>query len=252
MFLCSCKPEKYVPVERTDEEIYNTAMSYITQGNYELAYGAFMSIKSYDKASEALQYFQYLPGVIIEREPEDKDKKDLDVTTFTYDSVGNITLKNVTIASVSQGMENFTYDAGLLKTSTLTDINGKTTVSKYTFDGDGKLQDVFITDPNENFIKKAYKYNENGKVASETKTDIDGSIVTGVYKYGEDGKLVSKVLYKGPEGSTEMVMKYEYSYNDQGLITKATKTVGGKVSTIEYGEYKLFYMPEYRDIMLYY
>lgn len=250
--LCSCNDEPAEPVARTDEEIYNTAMGYVSQGSYELAYAALLSIKSYDKAAAALQDFYYLPVLMTEKEADDKEKKDYDITSFTYDKSGNITMKNTVIEGQSQGFETFSYEDGLLKYSTLMDIEGKKGTSKYTFDGDGKLIEVFITDSNENFAKTEYKYDEDGKLSEEIATDFDGSVVTSKFSYGENGKILSKLSYKETDDNTETVMKCEYTYNAQGLLSTATKTAGDKKTTVEYSGHKLYYMPEYRDIMLYY
>lgn len=253
VLLCACgETGSAVATPRPTEETYNLAMQNISKGQYELGYSALLSIKSYDKAAEALADFVQLPVSIAERKKGETNSANYEITNFIYDSKGTLTDIKILKNDMVTGLKTFKYEEGLLKTSIYTTPTGKKDTLTYTFDGNGKLVETLLKDKDENFSRTVYEYTSEGKIYKAIKTDYDGTVFTDEYSYGDNGKIRLKYTYKEKDGVRETVGKVEYNYNDRDLVINATKTVGDDVSEMSFSGYRLFYIPDYKDIMLYY
>lgn len=237
---------------RPTEEAYNLAMKYISQGNYELGYSGLLAIKDYDKASEALKNFKFLPGKITTRIKGETNPDNYHITEFTYGANGLILGRSFTESKVVVAAETFNYEEKLLKTSDLKHQGKIDYTASYTFDGDMKLIEIFYKDKDENFAKVTYKYDEQGYVSKEEKTDYDGTVTMSNFVFNSSGQILSKHSYQTIDGEEKLISKCGYTYNDKGVLIGGTLTKGDKVTEIGYSEYRLFYNPDYVDLMMYY
>jgi len=254
--LCACNKEKSVipPVAtpRPVEETYTLAMFYISQGNYEMGYAALLSINTYEKAAEALKHFYHLPEQIAMRAKGETNPENYDYIKFSYGKNGLIMGRNFLESNTLVGSETFKYEDGLLKTSEFKGKGLKAYTSTYTFDGEGRLFEVLLKDEDENFAKLSYKYDESGKVREEEKTDYDGTVTVSEFVYGKNDKVSVKRSYREVDGERKLVLKCEYTYNDKDILTGGTMTEGDKVTELGYSSNRLYYNPDYTDLMMYY
>ena len=251
---CGSKEDKSpaVATPRPAEETYNLAMYYVSQGKYEIGYASLLSIKDYDKAAEALADFRFLPGQITMSAKGETNPDNYDVINFSYAKGGLMLEKVQTKAGALISKEVFRYEKNLLKTS-LFEGKGMTAYdSSYTFDGEGRLIEVFLKDADENFGKIIYKYDSEGNVETEEKTDFKGVVTVSKFSFDNDGKLTEKRSYQTVDGAEKLVSKCEYTYSDKGVLNGAELTAGDKVTEIGYSANRLFYNPDYSDLMKFY
>ena len=254
--LCACSSkesgEPALATPRPTEETYNLAMYYVSQGNYEMGYAALLTIKDYDKAAEALEDFHYLPGQIATRAKGETNPDNYDIMTYSYGNGGLLLERTLTESGITISTEVFKYEDDLLKTSSYSGNGLASYESSYTFDGEGRLIEVFKKDKEENFGKIVYTYDSKGNVVTEEKTDFKGVVTLSKFSFDKDGKLTDKRSYQTVDGAEKLVSKCEYIYNEKGILHGAELTVDGKVTEIGYSSNRLYYNPNYRDLMLYY
>ncbi|MBE7064414.1 MAG: hypothetical protein E7384_01190 [Ruminococcaceae bacterium] len=254
--LCACGSEESekpaLATPRPAEETYNLAMYYVSKGNYEMGYAALLSISDYDKAAEALENFYHLPGKMAERKAGETNPDNYDITMFSYGKGGIILERSYHESGVMTAAERFTYENGLLKTSEFRSNGDKKFTASYTFDGEGRLYEIVMKDAEENFAKKDYKYGTSGKVTEETITDFDGTVTINKFSYNKNEQLSVKRSCRIKDGEETVIAEYEYIYNEKGVLIGADKTADGKKYDVGYSEHRLFYNPDYSDLMLYY
>lgn len=256
MCLCSCGSESgsksALATPKPTEDAYNTAMYYISQGNYELGYSGLLAIKDYDKASEALKHFVFLPGKVATRVKGETNPDNYHITEYSYGANGLIIGRSFTESTIVIANETFTYEGDLLKTSVFKGDGLREYTASYTFDADMKLIEVFYTDTDENFARTTYKYDGNGYVSKAEHTDYDGNVTVNNYVFDSKGQILSKHSYEIVDGEEKLISKCEYIYNDKGVLIGGVLTKGEKVTEIGYSEHRLFYNPKHSDLIMYY
>ena len=173
------------------------------------------------------------------------------VTTYAYDTFGNVLTKTVTVGNVSRS-ESYTYENGrFVKThkdvlgqvttsvydpvsgllSSKTDINGD--VTSYTYDGFGKIKTMSQSSASDNSISTGWTWS-NGSPANSmvlrTETTGDGQVVKTWYDAMGREIQTSHKNFSGKEVYTTT------SYDAQGRAIKVSEPYfsGGASSSVQY------------------
>ena len=173
------------------------------------------------------------------------------VTTYAYDTFGNVLTKTVTVGNTSRS-ESYTYENGrFVKThkdvlgqvttsvydpvsgllSSKTDINGD--VTSYTYDGFGKIKTMSQSSASDNSISTGWTWS-NGSPANSmvlrTETTGDGQVVKTWYDAMGREIQTSHKNFSGKEVYTTT------SYDAQGRAIKVSEPYfsGGASSSVQY------------------
>lgn len=173
------------------------------------------------------------------------------VTTYTYDTFGNVLTKTVAVGNTSRS-ESYTYESGrFVKThkdvlglittsvydpvsgllSSKTDINGD--VTSYTYDGFGKIKTMSQSSASDNSISTGWTWSNGSPAYSmvlRTETTGDGQVVKTWYDALGREIQTSHKNFSGKEVYTTT------SYDAQGRAVKVSEPYfsGGASSSIQY------------------
>ena len=225
-----------------NEVNYNTAVAYLSEGKYAEAYAILVDLGDYKDVADHLARLRYIPtkttykvsGEVIATLTATLGANKLPATmvgtygdssetaTYTYDEAGRIVGLSYTdgehVSSVA-----ITYDA-----------NGNETLRTYYEDGvvsyaDGQayndagllVEVYYIDEEGTHHTEYTYAYDAAGNLVSEVE-HMDEEEYETVYTYDAAGKLIKKEYteYGGYVG------REEYTYNDKGLLAKATHYYG--------------------------
>ena len=221
-----------------NEVNYNTAVAYLSEGKYAEAYAILVDLGDYKDVADYFARLRYFPTKV------DYKVSGEVIATLTA-TLGANKLPTTMVGTYGETSETATYtynEAGRIvgvsyvdgaHTSSIAityDANGNETLRTYYEDGvvsyaDGKvyneaglLVEVYYTDEEgAHHTEYTYAYDAAGNLVSEVQ-HMDGEEYETVYTYDAAGKLIKKEIteYGG------YVTKEEYTYNDKGLLAKAT------------------------------
>ena len=225
--LCGCSRIALLPQEDADlQQTYTKACDLLKEGKLEEAYPLFLALGDYKDSAVHASKFTYLPIEILAQDDgfgeEPVDYK----TTYSYDEKGHLLKgKGEYINGEGPGYsEEHTYQDGLLIKSQLSSEAGESTIT--------------------------YEYNDQGQCLKEVGF-TDGANVGGITLFTyENGlrKTATVRSYMGIDTATyETEEPYHqstitYTYNKQGLCTKAEEGFGENsifTYTVEYNSFNL-------------
>ena len=237
IFLCfvSCNPAIHQQAQDESEKQarYNEAFTLIDKGDYTAAYEIFSELGNYRDAKEQLSHFQYVPvkrlitcgdlvivgeitlnnfnlPIQIEDRPSSiVDQTDKQIFNFTYDKVGNLTQKIVTMEYGS-------------------------TVYDYTYDKENRLTQEVCTFSDGRVNRYQYSYEEQGNLIEKIDYYGDGSVRVREYQYDSYGKITEESeKYTSDDFIYET--KYTRTYDPLGNLTKEIQTHSdGKTSGFDF------------------
>ncbi len=212
LLLCSCGRLVSLPMEDTElQPTYAKACDLLKEGKMEEAYPLFLSLGDYKDSALHASKFAYLPTEILAQDDGFGEEIAYYKTTYSYDEKGRL-LKGEGAYTKEEGpgySEEHTYNKEglLLKTKTLSEA-GDSTVT--------------------------YQYNEQGQCLKEIGF-TDGANVGGITLFTYENGLRKTATVRSYLGIDTAAYETEepyhqstvtYSYNDQGLCTKAEENTG--------------------------
>lgn len=255
-----------------DTQLYNRALSLISEGSYEDAYAILLSLKDYAPAKKKLKNFSFAPSSMtmtttvatgkgtetteaISHYKYDKSGNILSISNengtfyFEYDSNGNI-LTGYDILNPSESIiYTYTYKNGRVSTVTYA-----YTEKTYEYDSKGNIFKITTADSLydiEETETYSYTYYGNGRIEKVTVTDSANYIME--YHYDSDGKLTKHAAANNEyypeialtyEGGRLVSMKafydstpiyiYEYTYNTDGALIEGRFTMSSTTDEITY------------------
>lgn len=225
--LCGCSRIALLPQEDADlQPTYTKACDLLKEGKLEEAYPLFLSLGDYKDSALHASKFTYLPTEILAQDDGFGEEIAYYKTTYSYDEKGHL-LRGEGAYTKEEGpgySEEHTYQEGLLIKSQLSGEAGESTIT--------------------------YEYNEQGECIKEIGF-TDGANVGGITLFTyENGlrKTATVRSYMGIDAANyEQQEPYHtfqktYTYNEQGLCTKAEEDLGENgifTYTVEYNSFNL-------------
>lgn len=212
LLLCSCSRLVSVPQEDAElQPTYVRACDLLKEGKLEEAYPLFLSLGDYKDSALHASKFAYLPTEILAQDDGFGETMAYYKTTYSYDEKGRLL----------KGEGAYTKE------------EGPGYSEEHTYDKEGKLlRTESISEAGESVI--TYEYNDQGQCTKEIGY-TNGANVGGItlFTYENDLRKTATVRsYLGTDTAAyETDEAYHqstvtYSYNDQGLCTKAEENTG--------------------------
>lgn len=229
LLLCSgCNRLVSIPQEDADlQPTYVKACDLLKEGKLEEAYPLFLNLGDYKDSALHASKFTYLPTEILAQDDGFGEEPAYYKTTYSYDEKGRLL----------QGEGAYTKE------------EGPGYSEEHTYDKEGKLlRTEAISEAGESVV--TYEYNEQGQCIKEVGY-TNGANVGGITIFTYENGLRKTATVRSYLGTDTAAYETDeayhqstvtYSYNEQGLCTKAEENTGASgifTNTVEYNSLNL-------------
>lgn len=247
------------------ESNYSEASRLLLAGDYEAAYEILIKLNNYPDAVNMLRNFKWVPtkstyipakssesnsyhtytyndnGILIEEVINDST-----VVTYSYNSHGNMVMKEYTYSDGDTSQYEYKYNASnQLVQERYTYPDGSVDVVNYTYDSNGRIseaEDIHWGNFNESLT---YSYDAAGKLIKKDTIDHFDSLGCYEYQYDEHGRLIKEIHTTDIGKSYSVVYTTEYSYSTDGYLIAVYEYKDDRKTGYEvFDEYIVFYSPE--------
>ena len=233
-----------------NKEVFDGALKLIEDGNIEEAYDILKGLEGYEPAEAELEKFYFVPvsfnytseGVSVLSYDIEYNERDLlsKLTTnqegkvyvweFTYDDNGNMirsTTSNLWGELQATMVQEFDENNNVIE-ATAEYEDGRFEYEEYTYNSDGKLINYVYTDYKGIITTIEYTYSSDGEHVIREHLKTDGNTQTTTRVYDTEGKILEETIRVPAQ---ILVITTQYTYNENGIISK--KTVSGKYKYAE-------------------
>lgn len=165
------------------------------------------------------------------------------MTTYTRDDRGNVTMLEITVGTTTVSRTIYTYDDQdrVINGNTVTSL-GTTDVS-YTYDAAGNIAEkISDDDANSTYTRTVYTYDQRNYVLEEKAYDESGALKSSMtYTYAEDGKGRTIVYYDADGNPTGE--KVECFYDNHGNLIKEITSLNDEVLQTIVNTYEALEVP---------
>lgn len=228
LLLCSCSRLVSIPQEDAElQPTYARACDLLKEGKLEEAYPLFLTLGDYKDSALHASKFAYLPTEILAEDDGFGEEMAHYKTTYSYDEKGRLL----------EGKSAYTND------------EGPGYSERHSYDEAGLLTKTqAVSEAGESVI--TYEYNDQGQCLKEIGF-TDGANVGGITLFTYEKGLRKTATVRSYLGTDTAAYETEeayhqstvtYSYNDQGLCTKAEENTGENgifTYTVDYNEWNL-------------
>lgn len=247
--LVSCNRAVYQQTQGESEQQtrYNEAFTFIDKGDYTAAYEIFNELGNYKDSQEQLSRFQYVPlkrvitcdhltiiGEIIlndlnlpiqieDRPVSIVEQTDKRIFEFTYDEVGKLTQKVVTIKDIPT-VYDYTYnEENRLIQEICTFSDGRVNQSHYSYDGQGNLIKKMDSYSDGSVRIREYQYDSYGKITEESEKYTSNDFIYET-KYTRIYDTVGNLIKETQTHSDGKTSGFDFVYDSNGHLLKRIHT----------------------------